>query len=205
MEHHIELTNNEPNTLNDSPLTGVNTLGSDKGSLERTELMDLVQKLSQRVLDLEKEKTAQAKEVAGLKKRVTKLEQLQRSRTLKTHPFSDFDELDMENVKDDAKTQGRNTEKVNTVGEGVSTASVPETVSTAAPRTLPTTITVFDNEDVTMTMAQTLIKMKEEKAKEKDKEKGILQEAEPVKKTKGKDQGDAQIERDVEVALRLQA
>ncbi|GKF49157.1 hypothetical protein Tco_0142408, partial [Tanacetum coccineum] len=62
MEHHIELTDNEPNTPNDSPLTGVNTLGSDKGSLERTELMDLVQKLSQRVLDLEKEKTAQAKE-----------------------------------------------------------------------------------------------------------------------------------------------
>ncbi|GKC05686.1 hypothetical protein Tco_0997296 [Tanacetum coccineum] len=34
-------------------------------------------------------------------------------------------------------------------------------------RTPPTTTTVFDDEDVTMAMAQTLIKMKEEKAKEK--------------------------------------
>ncbi|GKF20513.1 hypothetical protein Tco_0069151, partial [Tanacetum coccineum] len=77
------------------------------------------------------------------------------------------------------------TKAVNTAGEGVSTASVPETVSTAAPRTPPTTTTVFDDEDVTMAMAQTLIKMKEEKAKEK--------------------RSDAQIERDAEVALRLQA
>ncbi|GKE16358.1 hypothetical protein Tco_1423935 [Tanacetum coccineum] len=240
MEHHIELTDNEPNTPNDLPLTGVNTPGSDKGSLELTELMDLVQKLSQRVLDLEKEKAAQAKEVAGLKKKVTKLEQLQRSRILKTHPFKfgsyRRQSLNMENVKDDAETQGRNTKKVNTVSEGINTTSIPETVSTATPRTLPTTTTVFDNEDVTMTMAKTLIKIKEDKAKEKgitfqdvedsytprpvrsittlqplptidpkDKEKGILQEAEPVKKTKGKDQGDAQIERDAEVALRLQA
>ncbi|GKF64996.1 hypothetical protein Tco_0188444, partial [Tanacetum coccineum] len=40
-------------------------------------------------------------------------------------------------------------------------------VSTAEPRTPPPTTTVFDDEDVTMAMAQTLIKMKEEKAKEK--------------------------------------
>ncbi|GKE76689.1 hypothetical protein Tco_1542809, partial [Tanacetum coccineum] len=40
---------------------------------------------------------------------------------------------------------------------------------TAEPRTPPTTITVFDEEDVTMAMAQTLIKMKEQK----DKEKGV--------------------------------
>ncbi|GJU46311.1 hypothetical protein Tco_1203577, partial [Tanacetum coccineum] len=51
-----------------------------------------------------------------------------------------------------------NTEVVNTAGEGV---------STAAPRTPPTTTTVFDDEDVTMAMVQTLIKMKEEKYKEK--------------------------------------
>ncbi|GKA75403.1 ribonuclease H-like domain, reverse transcriptase, RNA-dependent DNA polymerase [Tanacetum coccineum] len=56
-------------------------------------------------------------------------------------------------LKKDAKNQG-----VSTIGEGV---------STAAPRTPPTTTTVFDDEDVTMAMAQTLIKMKEEKAKAK--------------------------------------
>ncbi|GKG27037.1 hypothetical protein Tco_0402740, partial [Tanacetum coccineum] len=51
-----------------------------------------------------------------------------------------------------------NTEAVNTVGEGVSTVT---------PRTPPTTTTLFNDEDVTMAMAQTLIKMKEEKDKEK--------------------------------------
>ncbi|GJS15877.1 putative ribonuclease H-like domain-containing protein [Tanacetum coccineum] len=291
MEHQIKLTNNVPNTPHDSPLLGVNTPRSDEGSLELNELMDLVTKLSHRVFDLEKVKTAQAKEIAGLKRRVTKLEQRQRSRILKNHPFrfgssrrqslgkkdvskqgrkhlktqlqfgedafDDIDDLvdegmafvqekdaenqgkigadDTEVVKGSGDTEVLDTEKaVNTAGEGVSTASVPETVSTAAPRTPPTTTTVFDDEDVTMAMAQTLIKMKEEKAKEKgvvikdvedssrlvrsittiqplptidpkDKGKGILQETESVDKTKKKVQGDAKMERDAKVTLRLQA
>ncbi|GJS10817.1 ribonuclease H-like domain-containing protein [Tanacetum coccineum] len=53
--------------------------------------------------------------------------------------------------------------------------------------------------EVTMAMAQTLIKMKEEKAKEK----GV--ETESVEKTKKEVQGDVQMERDAKVALRLQA
>ncbi|GJY58508.1 hypothetical protein Tco_0458400 [Tanacetum coccineum] len=178
MEHQIELTNNVPNTPHDSPLPGVNTPGSDEGSLELNELMDLVTKLSHKVFDLEKVKTAQAKEIAGLKRRVTKLEQRQRSRILKNHPFrfgsfrrqslGRIDADDTEVVKGSGDTEVLDTKKaVNTAGEGVSTASVSETVSTAAERTPPTTTTVFDDEDVTMAMAQTLIKMKEEKAKEK--------------------------------------
>ncbi|GJX73212.1 hypothetical protein Tco_0311807 [Tanacetum coccineum] len=104
-------------------------------------------------------------------------------------------------------------------------------VCTAEPRTPPTTTTVFEDEDVTMAMAQTLIEIKEEKAKKKgvafkdvedssrharsittlqplpsinlkDKGKGILVEREPVK-VKRKDQGLAQIESDAELAHRL--
>ncbi|GKE42090.1 hypothetical protein Tco_1469374 [Tanacetum coccineum] len=135
---------------------------------------------------------------------------------------SDFDGFDDETV--DAATTG------------VSTASAPVTIvgvaiSNAEPRTPPITTTIFDDEDVTIAMAQTLIKMKEEKAKEKgvafkdveyssrpvrsittlqpllfidpkDKEKSILVEGEPVK-VKRKDQGLAQIERDAELAHRL--
>ncbi|GJS55737.1 hypothetical protein Tco_0629099 [Tanacetum coccineum] len=102
-------------------------------------------------------------------------------------------------------------------------------VSVVEPRTPPTTTSIFDDEDITM--AQTLIKMKEEKAKEKgvafkdvedssrpvrsittlkplpsidpkDKGKGILVEEEPVK-IKRKDQGIDQIERDEELAHKL--
>nr|GFA62453.1 hypothetical protein [Tanacetum cinerariifolium] len=57
--------------------TGGHTLGSDKGSMTLKELTDLCTTLSHKVLDLEKDKIAQAKEIASLKKRVTKLEQRQ--------------------------------------------------------------------------------------------------------------------------------
>ncbi|GKE40179.1 hypothetical protein Tco_1463584 [Tanacetum coccineum] len=121
--------------------------------------------------------------------------------------------------------------EVNTDSAPVSTAGVtistvgPE-VSAVEPRTPPTTTSIFDDEDITM--AQTLIKMKEEKAKEKgvafkdvedsstpvrsittlkplpsidpkNKGKGILVEEEHVK-IKRKDQGIDQIERDEELA-----
>ncbi|GJU28340.1 ribonuclease H-like domain-containing protein [Tanacetum coccineum] len=90
----------------------------------------------------------------------------------------------------------------------VTYCSVLETVSTAAPRTPSTTTTVFNDEDVTMAMAQTLIKMKEEKAKEKG---VVLKDVEdssrpvrsittlqPLPTIDPKD-------KDAEVALRLQA
>nr|GFC13675.1 hypothetical protein [Tanacetum cinerariifolium] len=54
--------------------SGGHTPGSDKGSMALKELTDLCTTLLQKVLDLENVKTAQAKEIASLKKRVTKLE-----------------------------------------------------------------------------------------------------------------------------------
>ncbi|GJX11497.1 hypothetical protein Tco_0201356 [Tanacetum coccineum] len=102
--------------------------------------------------------------------------------------------------------------------------------STVEPRTPPTTTSIFDDEDIIM--AQTLIKMKEEKAKEKgvsikdvddssrpersiltlkplptidpkDKGKGVLKES-PVKKVKRSDFNVVQIARDAEIARQLQ-
>ncbi|GKA66402.1 hypothetical protein Tco_0766210 [Tanacetum coccineum] len=116
---------------------------------------------------------------------------------------------------------------ISTAGVTISTAD-PE-VSTIEPRTPPTTTSIFDDKDITL--AQTLIKIKEEKSKEKgvsfkdvkdssrpvrsittlkpvpsidpkDKGKGILVEEEPVK-IKRKDQGIDQIERDEELAYKL--
>ncbi|GJU92263.1 hypothetical protein Tco_1304686 [Tanacetum coccineum] len=98
--------------------------------------------------------------------------------------------------------------------------------SVVEPRTPPTTTSIFDDEDITM--AQTLIKMKEEKAKEKgvsikdvddssrparsiltlkplptidpkDKGKWVLKES-PVKKVKRSDLDAAQIAKDAEIA-----
>ncbi|GJT22039.1 putative ribonuclease H-like domain-containing protein [Tanacetum coccineum] len=66
----------------DSPLGGVNTPQSDEDRIELKELMEICTKLSERVLDLENVKTAQALEITNLKKRVKKLERKNKSRTL---------------------------------------------------------------------------------------------------------------------------
>nr|GEV27708.1 hypothetical protein [Tanacetum cinerariifolium] len=68
-------------------------------------------------------------------------------------------ETDEEVVAMDAESQERlNQEDVNAASKGVTAVSAPELVSAVEP-------TIFDDEDVTMTMAQTLIKLKAEKAK----------------------------------------
>ncbi|GJS98276.1 putative ribonuclease H-like domain-containing protein [Tanacetum coccineum] len=255
MENQIELTANVPITPHDSPLLGGYTPGSDEGRLKLQELMIMCTKLSKQVLDLEKEKDAQAVEILRLKKRVKRLERQRKSSTSqpRRRKYGQVESSDDHLDEEDASKQGKKNDKTNpmlhesnfdgfddeTVDDattGVSTTSAPVTtagvaISTAKPRTPPTTTTVFDNEYVTMAMAQTLIKMKEEKAKEKgvtfkdvedssrhvrsittlqplpsidpkDKGKGILVEGEPVK-VKGKDQGLAQIESDIELAHRL--
>ncbi|GKD15876.1 hypothetical protein Tco_1205034 [Tanacetum coccineum] len=153
--------------------------------------------LSQKVLDLEKEKDAQAMEILKLKQRVKKLERKRKSSI--SHPRrgmyrqvkSSDDDLDKEHTSE----QGRKSDKtksifkdsdfdvldddmenvegeiVNTATTRVSVVSAPITtagvaISTAEPRTPPTTAaTAFIDED--LTIAQTLVKIKSEKSKEK--------------------------------------
>ncbi|GKC04644.1 hypothetical protein Tco_0996254 [Tanacetum coccineum] len=226
MEHQIELTDNVPNIPPDSPLPGVNTPRSDDGSLKLNELMDLVTKLSHRVLDLEKVKTVQAKEIAGLKRRVTKLEQRQRSRILKNHPFRFSSSRRQSLGKKDVSKQGRKHLKTqlqfredafddidDLVDQGMDFVQEKDTAVLDTEKAANTA--VFDDEDVTMAMAQTLIRMKEEKAKEKGVViKGVEDSSRPVRSITTlqplptidpKEKGDAQIEKDVEVGLRLQA
>ncbi|GJT05446.1 hypothetical protein Tco_0839908 [Tanacetum coccineum] len=213
---------------NEPPLSEGHTSRSGDGKMEHQF------ELTANVLDLEKEKDAQAIEILILKRRAKKLERKRKSSI--SHPRrrkykQDFEELDdyMENVEEetvDAAATG-----VSTVSAPVSTAGV--TISTAEPRTPPTT-TVFDDEDVTMAMAQTLIKMKEQKAKEKgvaitdveDSSRIVrpvrsittlqpLPTIDPKDKGKGvlveeepvkikmRDQGDLQVQADAELAQRL--
>ncbi|GJV68277.1 hypothetical protein Tco_1483786 [Tanacetum coccineum] len=84
----------------------------------------------------------------------------------------DFDDMvneEMENVEGDTVNVGG---AVNTATTRVSVASASVTtvgvsISTTEPRTPPiTTITAFEDED--LTIAQTLIKMRSQKAKEKE-------------------------------------
>ncbi|GKB99414.1 hypothetical protein Tco_0985551 [Tanacetum coccineum] len=136
-----------PPTPHDSPLTGGYTPGSDEGRLKLKELMVICTKLSKQVLDLEKEKDAQAVESSDddLDKDDASKHGRESDKTKSMFKYSDFDVLDddMEDVEG---------ETVHTTTTRVSDVSAPVT-------------TAFIDED--LTIAQTLIKMKEEKAKEK--------------------------------------
>ncbi|GKA52557.1 hypothetical protein Tco_0745872 [Tanacetum coccineum] len=71
-----EATNEE---LTSTPSCDPPQSGEDR--MQLTELMSLCTKLQKQVLDLEEAKTAQAKEIASLKKRVKQLEKRRKSRT----------------------------------------------------------------------------------------------------------------------------
>ncbi|GJT76883.1 putative ribonuclease H-like domain-containing protein [Tanacetum coccineum] len=73
-----EATNEEPIS---TPSYDPPQSGEDR--LQLTELMSLCTSLQEKVLDLEKAKTAQAKEIASLNKRVQPLEKRKKSRTLR--------------------------------------------------------------------------------------------------------------------------
>ncbi|GJY36064.1 putative ribonuclease H-like domain-containing protein [Tanacetum coccineum] len=143
MEHTFELMDNVPPTPHDLPLSGGYTPGSDEGRLKLKELMAIL-------------KSQEIRKEEEVKHLTPNKEDIQAD--------SDFDVLDddMEDVEG---------ETVHTATIGVSAVSAPVTttgvaISTAQPRTPPTTAaTAFIDED--LTIAQTLIKMKEEKVKEK--------------------------------------
>ncbi|GJT03777.1 hypothetical protein Tco_0838239 [Tanacetum coccineum] len=180
-------------------------------------------RLSERVLVLENIKTAQDLEITNLKKRVKKLEKKTKSRTpkLKRRLFKVRIESSAEKslgAQEDASKQGRNEinqdegiswfqEDAETQGSAPIT-TVGVSVSTAEPSTPPTITILIEDED--LTSAQTLMKMRSVKSKEKSKEKGVSSKSattttrrvtmqEPKKPLKKKDQ----IKFDEEIGKRL--
>ncbi|GJW12797.1 putative ribonuclease H-like domain-containing protein [Tanacetum coccineum] len=204
---------------------GGNTLQSDEDRLKLEELMELCTNLQKRVLNLEKTKTAQANEIASLKRRVKKLEKKNRSRTHKLKRLYKVDkEITLVSVQDDADKEMFDVDALN--GEEVFVAGQNENVveeivddASLIGNFLPTTVTIHTEE---ITLAQALEALKTSKPKVKgivfqepgrstttttissqqsqDKGKGIMIE-EPVKPMKKKDL----IRLDEEVALKLQA
>ncbi|GJT01088.1 putative ribonuclease H-like domain-containing protein [Tanacetum coccineum] len=191
--NNVELMDNVLPTLYDSPLSGGNIPRSDEGRMELIkELMETCTSLTKGVLALEEAKTAQDRVINRLKLRVKRIEKKRKARTpqpMKRRFFKGRVETSTNtSLGEDASKQGRSSEKTkpmfkdndfdvldaeqitttgpsHVIADQVSTAR-PE-VSAATPSTPPTIAIVFDDEDVTVAMAQTLIKMKEVKAKEK--------------------------------------
>ncbi|GJW88212.1 putative ribonuclease H-like domain-containing protein [Tanacetum coccineum] len=159
---------------NDPPLSRVNTLGSGEDSMKLNELMEIVTKLSERVLVLENIKTAQDLEITNLKKRVKKLEKKTKSRTsqLKRRLFKVRIKSSAEKSLGDqeyASKLGRNEIDQD---EGISWFQ--EDAETQGSTPPPTTTTFIEDED--LIIAQTLMKIRSVKSKEKSKEKGVSSE-----------------------------
>ncbi|GJZ33835.1 hypothetical protein Tco_0579271 [Tanacetum coccineum] len=160
-----------PNS-NDLPLSRVNTLGSGEGKLKLKELMDLCTKLFDKVLDLETTKTAQANEIASLKKRVKKLERKRKSKTLRKKRLfkigrsarvisSDEDSLGQDVVEKEVSTA----DPVTTTGEVVTTASVEVSAARATLVSAATTTTTTAITEVDLTLAQALAELRSAKPK----------------------------------------
>nr|GEX29417.1 hypothetical protein [Tanacetum cinerariifolium] len=201
-------SSNISKTQSKATLNEPNPQGEDSGSglgCQET-IGDLCTTMSQKVLDLEKVKTAQAKEIASLQKIVTNLEQRQSLRIASFHPFragtSKRDSLDEEVI-------------VKEKGSGEKGESTAETVSTARPdisaarpemksqKSKGKGVAFKDVEDSARPIRSKTTFQPLPTIDRKGKGKGILQEPEPMKKTKKRDRD--QIERDVEVALKIQA
>nr|GEV32564.1 hypothetical protein [Tanacetum cinerariifolium] len=189
-----------------SPLLGGQISDRAEGSLNLEALSALCTNLSNMVLALEIVKVAQAKEILTMKDRTKKLEKRFKPK--------------------EAVNEGRQS-TVDTARPDVSTAR--QELSNIGPTTTPTTTTIFDDED--MTLADTLIKLKDDKAKgvafkdsestdrpaisiltlkplltinHKDKRKGVLEEPESTRKMTRSDFDAAQIAKDEEIARQLE-
>ncbi|GKG21253.1 hypothetical protein Tco_0383848 [Tanacetum coccineum] len=95
-------------------------------------------------------------------------------------PF-DFGGVTVED-KGSGEKGGSTADQVSIARPEVSAASVPVNVSAATPSTPLTTTTIFGDED--LTIAQTLVKMRSEKVKEKEKGVVLIDEEEPPRLNK---------------------
>ncbi|GJU22098.1 hypothetical protein Tco_1155440 [Tanacetum coccineum] len=109
------ITKTQSTAMSNDPLSqeigsGGFTPGSDESRPDLYELMAICIKLSDRVLDLEKEKDAQAVEILKLKNRIKKLERKAKSSILppKRRLYKQVDSSDDSLGEDNASKQGRN-------------------------------------------------------------------------------------------------
>ncbi|GJS57005.1 putative ribonuclease H-like domain-containing protein, partial [Tanacetum coccineum] len=142
-------------TSHDSPLSGGHTSDRAEGALNLQALFVLCTNLSNMVLALESIKDAQATEITALKSRIKKLEK--KCKPSISHHKAWLKNHGMEYMEtEEAVDKGRQSE-VSTARQDIDAARQEDSI--VEPRTPPKTTRIFDDEDITM--AQTLIKMKE--------------------------------------------
>ncbi|GKA44223.1 hypothetical protein Tco_0736947 [Tanacetum coccineum] len=182
MEYHDDLIDFVPPTPYDSPLSGEEA---------KTAQDKVITRLKLRVKRLEKKRKARTPQ--PIKRRLFKGRvETSTDKSLgedASKQGRNDDKIEELNLTDGADTEvivedkgsgekgGSTADQVSTARPEVSAASVPVNVSAATPSTPPTTTTIFGDED--LTIAQTLVKMRSEKAKEKEKGVVLIDEEEP--------------------------
>ncbi|GJW09567.1 hypothetical protein Tco_1575394 [Tanacetum coccineum] len=209
------------------PIPSNDPLLNGEDRMQLTELMILCTNLQKQVLDLEKAKDAQVKEIAGLKKRVQKLERKKKSRTTGLKRLRKVGESSrVESSKDKENNLhgdevivdmavGEKQEKSAKVDEREVSTSVEDSdapiipVTTAdegvitakideiTPTSAPTIVIAE------LTLAQTLIEIKAAKAT-KDKGKAIMIEPEVPLKRKDQVALDEEMARNLEAQLQAE-
>ncbi|GKD44497.1 hypothetical protein Tco_1269142 [Tanacetum coccineum] len=148
--------------------------------------METCTSLTKRGLVLEEAKSAQDRVITRLKLRVNRLEKKIKAITpqpIKRRLFKGRVETSTDKIlvivedKGSGEKGGSIADQVRTARQEVSAASVPVNVSVATPSTPPITTTIFGDED--LTIAQTLVKIRSEKVKEKEKGVVLIDEEEP--------------------------
>nr|GEU78161.1 hypothetical protein [Tanacetum cinerariifolium] len=143
MEHQDHLTDFVPPTPHDSPLSRGYIPGSDEGRPNINELMNICNKLSNRVLSLKQFKTVQDLIIKRLKKKVKRLEKKQRARTPGMKLFkidtSKKKTLDKENVSKQGRDESGETDVFDYTIAAKKDVNVVELVSTAGGAAGPST------------------------------------------------------------------
>ncbi|GJW24761.1 retrovirus-related pol polyprotein from transposon TNT 1-94 [Tanacetum coccineum] len=223
-----------PTMPHDSPLPRVHILGSDEGRMQQNELIDLVTKLSDRVVALETNLT-QTKKVYGATftklikkvKRLEKKDKISKSKRKLRLVLSDKEGSDLDILaQEDPSKQGRKIAQINKdegitlVQMGVSTASTDFTIASVPVTTAGAEISTARPEvktagdSVDDIAAESLVYIRRSAAKTKDKEQlneeerqRIAKAHEAVRSFNIEEWEDiqAKIEADEELAHRLQA
>nr|GEY29789.1 hypothetical protein [Tanacetum cinerariifolium] len=166
----LSLTNEQPTTTSESAMSLLTTL------------LETCATLSKKVAELEQDKHTQALEILKLKKRVKKLEKKKRSNhSRRMHQNrGKIEAIDAD--EDITLVDMDKDEEVVTIDVELQGRIDQEDVNAAEP-------TIFVDEDVTITMAQTLIKMKVEKAKLLDEQIAQKLHDEDVQQAAARDKG----------------
>ncbi|GJY44874.1 hypothetical protein Tco_0433087 [Tanacetum coccineum] len=210
-----------PTRPHDSPLPRVHTLGSDEGSLQQNELMDLLTKLTDRVVVLENEmqqtKKVYSSSFTKLILRVKKLEKKVKTNKARRRTRTVISED--KDAEEDSSKQGRKISKIDkdptislvqleqdmeydfdvSTAERFTIASVPVTTASAFISTASASISTASATPEVSIAAANLVYIRRSAEKRKDKGEAIMKEDESINEEENQ-----RIVRDAEIAKQLQ-